>query len=281
MQDLTIFVSTCDKYSDLWDPFFYCFSKFFNYDGEPIVLTSELLPYSYRDLNIIVSPNNKNYQVSWGTLTRSYLELVKTKYVLFMLDDFFLRRPVNMNRIKSNINAMNSNPDILYFSYSLVEDKSNLDSEFDEFYLRSPKARYKLNTQPCLWRTEDLKKLILSTDNPWDWEDYGTRRLWYTNKKCYCAKAYDSIIDYGYRKDGMWAVRRGKWVVDEIKPFFESVDLNVDYSIRGVYHHVDYRKDSLFVKFKRLPKTIRQNELNFRKRLANQRIGKQFAKENG
>lgn len=281
MQDLTIFVSSCDKYSDLWSPFFYCFSKFYKYDNEPIIVTSEGIDFSYPGLNVIVQPGDDKKNLTWGELTCKYLDLVQTKYILFMLDDFFIRKPIKMDIIKKNLEDLEYNHNILYFSYSYVEDGKNLQSKYGDFLERPQKGRYKLNTQPCLWRTDDLKKLVHDWDNPWDWEDYGTRRLWYTSKKCYCLNSYDGVIDYGYRKDGMWAVRRGKWVIDEIKPFFDSINLTIDYSKRGEYHHVDYRKDSIILKIKRLPQTMKQIWSNHQKKIKNNQLGKFYAKENG
>ena len=281
MKDLTIFVSSCDTYSDIWESFFTCFKKFYHYQGEPIILNTESKHFSFEGLNIKTFAHfNSSEKVEWGERLLYHLKQVETEYVLFLLDDFFFRRKVDMETIQRNLTTMKNNNDIIYFSYSLVDDDANSNCEYADFLLRGQKGKYKLNAQAALWRTSDLIKLTQPSDNPWDWEDYGTRRLWYTNRKCYCVKSEGSVIDYG--KVGLyWSIVRGKWVIDDVKPFFDDMNIKIDFTKRGVFTSLNDYDKSLRAVVMRLPQTIRINCINFYKRRKNNYLGKRYLKENG
>lgn len=88
MQDFSIFVSSSDKYSDLWPVFFKLFKRMWpEYDGV-IYLQTENKNYSYPNLNIKCT--NIGKQKSFGTALLSGLNKVKEKNILFFMIDYIL-----------------------------------------------------------------------------------------------------------------------------------------------------------------------------------------------
>lgn len=57
-------------------------------------------------------------------------------------------------------------------------------------------------------------------------------------------------FEYGFQVNGMWGVRKGKWLVDAVDCEFKRHNIVVDYSIRGIYdvsQHFDDEKEKIKV----------------------------------
>ena len=102
MVDTCILVLSCDKYNDLWRPFFALFWRYWPDHSFKVYLGSNLLVYNASGVKTIAIGEDKNW--SHGLL--KILELTDTPYVSLMLDDFFLRRPVNTNHVLRCIKAL-------------------------------------------------------------------------------------------------------------------------------------------------------------------------------
>ena len=102
-EDLSVIISTCDKFSDLWDA------------------NIQLLNQNWADRNmdtflVTDKPTNRTFEnvtvVAAGEGTeiterlKSVLPLIKTKYVLFTLDDYFLIQPIHNEEIIDDLQVM-------------------------------------------------------------------------------------------------------------------------------------------------------------------------------
>ena len=59
--DVTILVVSCDKYKDLWIPFFHCFFKYWSDCPYPVFLASNDLEYSDPRVKTILIGPDKDY----------------------------------------------------------------------------------------------------------------------------------------------------------------------------------------------------------------------------
>ncbi len=233
---LTVLVCSCDAYEDLWDPFFTLLKKYWPSFDLHIIFNTESKSVSFDGLNIecVHSPSEKRY----GKRMLNALSRVKTKYVLLMLDDFFLRKPVNHQTIDQVISWLDADDNIAYFN---CESKATYtDYELDRFpgFKGIPPANdYTLNMQAAIWRTEILKGFWLPDVSPWEWETLcNVLCLREPRYKFYCADhPQNAFLDYGHYACGdIWGVYRGKWIIEDVGPLFEKENINVDFSIRGV-----------------------------------------------
>ena len=89
IKEISIIVSSCDKYSELWEPHF---TQLFKYwpslkkenDFIPLLLiTNHKRYYDSRVINVVIGED-----ISWSDNMLKALEMVKTKYVVILLDDF-------------------------------------------------------------------------------------------------------------------------------------------------------------------------------------------------
>ena len=247
LNNLSILVNTCDTYDDLWEPFFKLFDKF---GGElkkcPIYLNTESKTFFYDGLNIIC-PNKYNEPVEWGRRLRKTLSEIKTDYVLFLLDDFFLQRPANTEMISQCLTWLKKNKNVGAFNFIPIEPAQVESAIFQNFCLMPIDMMYRFNAQCCLWNKYTLYNSLLDIESPWEWEFYGNIRnkTIMRNIELYSIKyGINEPYNYGFvdytisTKDNIVvhsAVMRGKWDLSCIGECFKENDINIDYSIRGLY----------------------------------------------
>lgn len=236
-ENVTIVIHSCDAYDDLWEPFFTLLHRYWPDIPCRILLNTETKDYSFPGLEIeCVHPSSPN--VPYGQRLMEAVQKVKTKYVLPMLDDFFLRQPVHTEQIRDIINRMEADTDIVYFDCDFVDSlRPELEADRYPGYRRLPKGNaYLLNMQAAIWRTERYLHYWRPDVTPWEWElncNYGIP-LWSTDKFYAVTKPGNGFLDYGFNLDGM-GVFRGKWVMEDVEPLFQKEGITVDFSKRGAY----------------------------------------------
>ena len=235
--DLTILVCSCDAYEDLWMPFFTLLKRYWSPLDIHIIFNVETKDFSMDGLDIqcVHSPGEKRY----GQRMLNALDSVKTKYVLLLLDDFFLREPVCEETIKQIVSWMDADENIVYFNCDSFNTYVDCETNNYPGFKRLPHASdYMLNMQAAIWQTEMLKSFWRPDASPWEWESlYNVLAFKYPQYKFYCAKkAEDAFLQYGHYKFGdIWGVYRGKWVIEDVGPLFEKEKIDVDFSVRGIY----------------------------------------------
>ena len=122
----TVLVNSCDGYDDLWYPFFELFKKFWANCPYEIVLNTESKMYENPDLDIRCC-NCQSKNLPYGKRLKNCLKTIKTPYVILMLDDFFLRKPVNQNFLDKIISYLDNNLDVACFNFDIQHDRYDID----------------------------------------------------------------------------------------------------------------------------------------------------------
>lgn len=236
-KQLTIVVNSCDSYDDLWFPFFALLKKYWDPKGIRILLNTETRTFQMDGLEIECIHSPKEY--SYGRRMLNVLSEVKTPYVMMLLDDFFLRTFVEVDRILQITEWMEKDPYIACFTCDC--NVAYADWEVDRYpgYRRLPPGNdYILSMQAGVWRTECLINYWRPDVSPWEWEvicNFLTRNE--MRYKFYCSLNTESMfMNYGHHQYGdVWGVYRGKWVEADVVPLFQGEGISVDYSGRGFY----------------------------------------------
>lgn len=230
----TILVNSCDAYDDLWFPFFTLLKKYWNPLNVRVILNTETKDYHMDGLSIeCIHPKNKN--ASYGERMLNVLHEIDTPYVIPLLDDFFLRKPVDHEMIEKIIDWMNKDKSIVYFNCDDTPVYEEWEQNKFSGFHRIPRGNvYTLNMQAAVWRTDKLISYWKPDVSPWDWEEFcnlmAARKR---DEKFYCVSKYGAgFCDYGYKLSGM-GVHRGRWVYEDVVPFFEEEQIKVDYTRRG------------------------------------------------
>ena len=177
--NLTILISSCDKYSIFWPPFFTSLFK----QWPSLLNTNKNVPiYLVANRKSYVDPRietiNIYNEVSWSDNMLHALEQVKTKYVLIALDDYWISQPVNEARLASLFQAMQqSNAAMLQISANDARyQKGRPHSSIKGLIYTNKYAQYKASLQMAIWDKEALKDLLKPNEDPWTFELAGTAR---------------------------------------------------------------------------------------------------------
>lgn len=230
-EKVMLIVSSCDKYKDCWDPFFKLLKKYWN-PAPQILLNTETLSYSYPGLDIrTLSLYGKEERPEWSERLMTTLRQVSADYVLLMLDDFFLEKPVNTGVIDQCVTWMDQDPSIAAFCFMPTMHEGNLPCRYPGFEQRPQKGEYRLTCQASLWRKSTLLKDMRPHESAWLFETLGSRRSWrYRDQKFYAAIPGTEIMEYHYPVGA--ALHRGKWN-PYMRELNETENLGIDFSERG------------------------------------------------
>lgn len=249
---VTILVNSCDSYEDCWYPFFKLLKKYWPERKFPIVLNTETKTFNYEDMKIKtinVLEKHKNKNISWSKRLKDVLKRIDSKYILFMLDDFFITDFVNNEKINQIINWMNKDKNIGVFSLYPIEKNEYQDiqdNKYEDFVLRNKKGPYRFNCQIAIWDRKFLISCLRDFESPWDWELIGNRRSRRTNRKFYTLSTDAKLIfQYDFRNIG---VIRRKWLLPKTAELFEKENIDVDFSIRNSVKEKKVKEENKLMK---------------------------------
>ena len=171
-------LSSCDKCSDLWQPFFMLLKKYWPQMDERIYLCTETKRCHFDGLDIC-SPLNMPAGSTWSENLIKLLQYVKEDYLVFMLDDFWLKAPVNIQLLERCQQIMRTNADVGFICLvpQLEPSVENpLSEEFPGLIEYGRQTPYRVTTQAGLWRKDYLQRILLSHESAWWFEMFGSKR---------------------------------------------------------------------------------------------------------
>jgi len=208
--NLSILVLSCDKYSDLWEPFFECFFRYWPDCKFPIYLGSNNKIFDNQSVKTILSGDDKD----WSSSLLNILEQINSEYVFIFLEDFFLVDNVDNLKFDDLFNILVEN-DFNHCHIGLnPKTNSFIESGIGIYEKGMP---YRTNVFG-LWKKSYLKNIIIRGENPWNFEIMGSYRSSYDDG-FYC-------IPNGIFKT-MNMVEKGKWFPSNIK-FIKNLGICID-----------------------------------------------------
>lgn len=202
----SIVMMSCDKYKCLTPAFNFCLDKY--YPNHPKVY------YIYG--------NN-----CWTQRLRETLKNIPDEYVLFMLDDMLIRKPVQEEFIQDALQTLSTDNQVAVINfeknYREAQEYSNkwLEQKHNQIYLHS--------CQPSLWRKTALIDNLLKDENAWEWEV-----TWINNHWKYLINKDADIIEIGKTNDLNWGIARGN-ITNEFKNFLIKENIYTN-EIKEVFH---------------------------------------------
>lgn len=279
-KDITLVVSSCDKYEDAWHPYFELLKKFWPEHPEKIFLITESKSFKSPNLNIEVCNYGDN--CTWSERLYKTLKRIDTKYIIFSLEDFFLLDYVRQDIIEKCVNWMENDSDIVECRLHGSEYDGLVESEeYAPFRFAGSDTPYRLDTQVALWNREALMNFIDQSENPWQFEGDGTKRIKDVDKKflwLYNPNPFDISADVFPYRIYQWfgyGIAWGHWLWNNKKWFKQNGIFNVKFSRLGSLSeraaqrrmkHLYSKKPGFFTK---LIKPIWRQYIRFRKIRAN------------
>ena len=216
---MVIVVCSCDKNKDLFYPFYHCMEKY--YPNHPkIIYSTETIKNSYYETI------NKNYPLEkWTKRIRETLKEIPDNEILLMIDDIFIRKPVDTKRI--DYARANLKGNIAMLNFEKVFNPDDKESGLNGWKIRQKGSEYELSIMCGLWNKEKLIHILEKDSDPWSVE-YNQDTKGYD----YLINSEDYIIDWGYKTFKPVGVVKGKWA-REIVDFFKKEGIEIDYEKRG------------------------------------------------
>lgn len=200
MEKISIIYNTCDNYECLWPGFFQLWNKYWPGCKNDIILNTETKYYNNENLNIR-RPEIESKNCSWSQRLINALDIVNTPYVLLVLDDFYIKSPIKLNKIEECVERMEEDTQIGLFTFAWEPGPNFVDKYDSNFEKRGRFARYRINAQIGLWRVSYLRKIINRFENPWQFELNGSFRSSLYKEKIYSLKKGAPLIfdyDWGF-----------------------------------------------------------------------------------
>lgn len=188
LEDLTIIVSSYDKFSNIWpiffDKLFKCWPSLNSYNKNiPIILVSNTKIFNDPRVITVTSPS----EYGWSGNMNEALSQIKTKYVLYLQDDYFVRDKILEKEIAAVVDAMNENN----LDYVEIHPRCKFGKEKIK---NAEFLTYKDRNKPCLttlqaaiWNTKTFQEFTAQkTPSIWAFEDLSIKphhKFAYFNKK--------------------------------------------------------------------------------------------------
>lgn len=238
--DIGLFIASCDKYSDLWDPFFYFFKKYWTNCPLPVYLMS----------------NSKTYEgvipihiqgSSWAEEMRNALEQFPHDYLLYLQDDYFLNQEVNNSELEELFALVQEFKPAYFRLFPHRGPKPGILISKNVQYLDKGEL-FSCSLQAAIWEKQALLELLSQNENIWKFE------LLAGNRAKKLPQPFLSIVWQWYRprKERKYpinyfctAIRKGKWRVDAIE-FCKQEGFDISLINRSIETHIDRLKKKLY-----------------------------------
>lgn len=219
---MKIVVLSCDKNEETFMPFHYCIEKYWKNHPEIIYATETITNPYYKTIS-------KNYPLEkWTKRIRETLEEIPDNEILLMIDDIFIRKPVDTERIEYARSNLKGN--IACFNFEKVFNNENQETNLKGFKMRNKGSEYELSLMCGLWNKEKLINVLEKDSDPWAVE-YNQETKGYD----YMINSGDYIIDWGYKSFQPVGLVKGKWA-RECKEFFDKEGIVIDYDKKGMFN---------------------------------------------
>jgi hypothetical protein len=248
-EHFAILVTSCDKYSDLWDGFFSQLDKNLSIPVKKYLLTNHQKydgKYAHQVQTILVGDD-----LNWSDGLSKALHQISERKLFIIVEDFFVSAPIDSGLMERVIN------------FSIAEDTQlihyetlpgSVDSGFTEYAKCEPGMPYL--TGVCgIWDREYLKSLLINGESPWQFEVYGSYRAQFSADRIYCSKT--PLFEFKNM------IQKGAWVKSNIA-WAKKSNIPLSYERRTIQaSSFFYFKDFYFQMMLHCPWRLRLAFLNF------------------
>jgi len=197
-------VLSCDKYADLWTPFFQLFRRFWPDCPFPVYLVSNRLRADIAS----VHPIQVGDDVSWSDTLAQALRRLDQPYVLLVLDDLFLLKRVPSAEVVALLAWMIGSGANCLRLYPPPPPDQPYDARVG---IVSPGTIYRTSTVFSAWRKTTLLELLEPGESAWDFEIAGSARSdrlggFYSTRRP-AVSIVNGVIKGKWRRDALQRVR--------------------------------------------------------------------------
>jgi len=167
---VTVLVSSCDRYSEVWVPFCHGMSRYWPDCPWPLQFVT----------NSLDAPCGKTIKVGqdegWTKTIRKGLEKTESPIILFLLEDYWLVGPVDTAALIEFASIIQrGGADYILLNVGSTASKGIFTGD-DRLYVFADDSRYRTALQASFWHVETLVSLLRNGENCWQFENAGSKR---------------------------------------------------------------------------------------------------------
>jgi len=172
MNDLSILISSCENFSDLWPNIEPLFSRYTDFRNNIFLLSDHENSFKFDFIKFIYCDGEFSQRLRNGLIN------IQTDYVLLTLDDYYLDKKVNANEIETIVNLMKKNGVDYCRIYKTPKFGKTINKALKVKKLSLEESCYEVNLYPGIWKRQSLLKIlsISNNENPWQFEVMLTSR---------------------------------------------------------------------------------------------------------
>ena len=238
MSNLALLVSSCDKYHDLWYPFFTLFFRYWPDCPYPVYLVSNHLIYSDSRVNTIAVGDDRG----WSASLKNALLHITQPYLILLLEDYLIEQRVDTEYIEALTVYMKKRKAgcLRLFACPGPNVPCADNPRVGEI---SKGSDYRLSLQAAIWDKEVLLGLLRLEESPWELEVFGSKRTDMLDMP---------FLSVEINRQGVYpitylctAVVRGKWIPDAVR-LCKKNGINIDLRARPQKGFNDRFRDFIF-----------------------------------
>jgi len=218
---LPVLVISCDRYADLWRPFFELFWRRWPDCPGPVYLGTNFAGYDdprVRTLRI-------GADVTWASGVLKMLDQIDAPYLIVMLEDFLLIEPVDTARIERLAGVAIAEALGCLRLYSIYPPATPVPGHPDLGSFE-PADDWRITAQAAIWRVETLRRLLVPGFSAWDFEMIGSQMSEFMSDRIWGVMTPALVYDHG--------VEKGRWRPQGLE-ICRQAGVAVDLSARGAF----------------------------------------------
>lgn len=214
-ENLSVIVGSCDLYCPLWKNFDTMFRRYWELQTVNYFSTETKKIDSSNFISVLTNSN------VWSDRILEAVQKVKTKYVFFILEDYYLTEKITEEIIQLHIHAMDKfNLDKVMLAPMSSYYKCFKD-DFTNYYKFEQESPYLTSVQPSIWNRLFLKRILQQRKySPWEFEIEGTKYVsQYEHNICITLQKdiYFNVVRKGFKVSQDWEKFKEKHNLEEIK----------------------------------------------------------------
>jgi hypothetical protein len=218
---LPVLVVSCDRYADLWRPFFQLFWRRWPDCAGPVHLGTNFEGYDDPRVQTL----RVGRDVTWAASLLAMLDQIRSDYVIVMLEDFLLMETVDNARIERLADVARSERVGCLRLYSIFPPETPLpgNTGLGSF---APGDSWRITAQAAIWRIETLRSLLVPGFSAWDFELVGSQMSDFMPDRIWGVMQPALVYDH--------AVEKGRWRPQGLA-ICRAAGIDVDLSKRGAF----------------------------------------------
>lgn len=210
----SIIISTCDKFSDLWDAHIQLLNEnWADRNVDTFLVTDKPTGRNFENVTVVAAGEGTEITER----LRVAMPLIQTEYILFTLDDYFLTDKIRTEAIIEDINIMSKHQldymRLLVMTMKSLKNRKATELENGIFLLDNNAGDYIVSLYAGIWRKDFMEKTLTQTLNAWQYEVALTKMARQMDARCADSRQGEfPILD---------VIRKGK-VLTKARKYFDK-----------------------------------------------------------